>query len=179
MTLTDKDAQRRLWCMFGDIYQGGVLWADHARLVHVGEKDCWWGKERQAVTLYMTEHGTRYTQCRELTPEELAEHGLTQPPRPWSDRVTQWAIDRNIIGGTTPKDQLGKLVEEVKELRDAIEDGDLPEIVDAIGDCSVVLAIIAAQYGLAFEQCQEAAWNEIKDRKGRIINGTFHKDATN
>ena len=127
---------------------------------------------------YQDVFGIRWRHCRECTPEELALHGLTQPPRPWADRVRQWAKDRNIIGGTTPKDQFGKLVEEVKELRDAIEDGDLPDIVDAIGDCSVVLAIIAAQYGLAFEQCQEAAWHEIKDRKGRIINGTFVKEVS-
>ena len=127
---------------------------------------------------YTDQFHRHWSHCRECTPEELAEHGLTQPPKPWAERVRQWAIDRNIIGGTTPKDQFGKLVEEVKELRDAIEGGDLPEIVDAIGDCSVVLAIIAAQYGLAFEQCQEAAWEEIKDRKGRIINGTFVKEVS-
>ena len=93
--------------------------------------------------------------------------------------MTQWAKDRNIIGGTTPKDQFGKLVEEVKELRDAMQDGDLPGIIDGIGDASVVLTIIAAQCGLSREQCEEAAWEEIKDRKGRIVNGTFVKEISN
>lgn len=82
MTLTDKDAQRRIWCMFGDIYEGGIRWHEYARLVYVGEAISWYGPEKRAVTLYTTEHGMRYTQCRECTPEELAEHGLTQPPRP-------------------------------------------------------------------------------------------------
>ena len=166
MTLTDKDAQRRPWCMFGTSTN---MLSIPARLVYVDDG---------LINKYVSEHSGRWEHCRELTPEELAEHGLTQPPKPWAERVTQWAVDRNIISGTTPKDQFGKLVEEVKELRDAIKDGDLPEIVDAIGDCSVVLAIIAAQYRLAFEQCQESAWDEIKDRKGRIINGTFVKEVS-
>jgi NTP pyrophosphatase (non-canonical NTP hydrolase) len=166
MTLTDKDAQRRPWCMFGT--STNKLFSP-ARLVYVDDG---------LINKYVSEHGARWPHCRECTPEELAPTGLSQPPKPWADRVTQWAIDRNIIGGTTPKDQFGKLVEEVKELRDAIEEYDLPDIVDAIGDCSVVLAIIAAQCGLAFEQCQEAAWEEIKDRKGRIINGTFVKEVS-
>ena len=171
MTLTDKDAQRRIWCMFGDAEQ---LYR-RSRLVYAGTGK---GADGKPAPVYISHNGEVWSHCRECTPEELAKHGLTQPPKPWAERVTQWAIDRNIIGGTTPKDQFGKLVEEVKELRDAIEDGDLPEIVDAIGDCSVVLVIIAAQYGLAFEQCQESAWHEIKDRKGRIINGTFHKEVS-
>ena len=171
MTLTDKDAQRRPWCMFGDterLYRRDIL-------VYVGTGT---GCDGKPAPVYISRSGGVWSHCRECTTEELAEHGLTQPPKPWADRVRQWAIDRNIIGGTTPKDQFGKLVEEVKELRDAIEDGDLPDIVDAIGDCSVVLAIIAAQYGLAVEQCHEAAWHEIKDRKGRIINGTFVKEVS-
>jgi NTP pyrophosphatase (non-canonical NTP hydrolase) len=137
-----------------------------ARLVYVDDG---------LINKYVSEHGARWPHCRECTPEELALHGLTQPPRPWADRVTQWAIDRNIIGGTSPKDQFGKLEEEVKELRDAIYSDNIREIVDAIGDCSVVLTIIAAQYVLTLGECQEAAWHEIKDRKGRIINGTFVK----
>ena len=171
MTLTDKDAQRRIWCMFGDAEQ---LYR-RARLVYAGTGN---GADGNPEPVYISHNGGVWSHCRECTPEELAEHGLTQTPKPWAERVTQWAKDRNIIGGTTPKDQFGKLVEEVKELRDAIEEYDLPDIVDAIGDCSVVLAIIAAQCGLTFEQCQEAAWKEIKDRKGRIENGVFVKEVS-
>ena len=168
MTLTDKDAQRRPWCMFGDA--DGMR--RRARLAYAGSG------ANEGIVVYISHNGEVWSHCRECTPEELAEHGLTQPPRPWADRVTQWAIDRNIIGGTTAKDQFGKLKEEIDELYGAICENNLPETIDAIGDCSVVLAIIAAQYGLAFEQCQEAAWHEIKDRKGRIVNGTFVKEVS-
>ena len=149
----------------------GGEWIGPARLIFVA---C----EGSGAPLYYTDYKGIYYDCRECTPEELAPTGLTQPPRPWADRVTQWAIDRNIIGGTTPKDQFGKLKEEIDELYGAICENNLPETIDAIGDCSVVLAIIAAQYGLAFEQCQEAALEQIKDRKGRIINGTFVKEVS-
>jgi hypothetical protein len=176
MTLSDKDAQRRPWCMFGNNNLG--MAEEVARLVYVGEQTCYSDDGPIRLALYTSQTGTHYSHCRELTTEELAEHGLTQPPRPWADRVTQWAIDRNIIGGTTAKDQFGKLKEEIDELYGAICENNLPETIDAIGDCSVVLAIIAAQYGLAFEQCQEAAWHEIKDRKGRIVNGTFVKEVS-
>jgi len=168
MTLTDKDAQRRPWCMFKTT---GGEWIGPAILVYVA---C----EESGIPLYYNDWGNFFYDCRKCTLEELAEYGLTQPPRPWADRVTQWAIDRDIIGGTTAKDQFGKLKEEIDELYGAICENNLPETIDAIGDCSVVLAIIAAQYELTLEQCQEAAWHEIKDRKGRIVNGTFVKEVS-
>ena len=163
MSLTDKDAQRRLWCMFGDGVYGP------SRLIHVDETD---------ALPYVSESLRIYKVCRECTPEELALHGLTQPPQPWADRVRQWAIDRNIIGGTTPKDQFGKLVEEVGELSTALQKNDMRLLADSIGDVSVVLAIIAAQKKLDYELCQEGAWQEIKDRKGRIENGVFVKEVS-
>ena len=167
MTLTDKDAQRRIWVMVRSCSSSD--WTGPAKLLAIIQS---------YLSHIVDDENAGWMYCRECTPEELTEHGLTQPPKPWADRVTQWAIDRNIIGGTTAKDQFGKLKEEIDELYGAICENNLPEIVDAIGDCSVVLAIIAAQYGLAFEQCQEAAWEEIKDRKGRIINGTFVKEVS-
>ena len=167
MTLTDKDAQRRIWVMVrGHRSQD---WTGPTRLLAVAQSYC---------AYIVDDENAGWMYCRECTPEELAERGLTQPPRPWEDRVTQWAIDRNIIGGTTPSNQFDKLEEEVYELFDAIYSDNMPEIVDAIGDCCVVLAIIAAQYGLTLEQCQEAAWEEIKDRKGRIVNGVFVKEVS-
>ena len=91
-------------------------------------------------------------------------------------RIVSWAMDRNLLEGSTPKDQLCKLVEEVGELADGIGKIDVNEIADAIGDCAVVLTILAAQYSLDFERCVEVAYNEIKDRKGRMVDGMFVKE---
>ena len=89
----------------------------------------------------------------------------------------QWGNDRNIINGTTPFQQFGKLLEELAEMYSAMVDNNIVEIKDGIGDARVVLNMIAAQYSLLVEECDEYAYNEIKDRKGRIVNGVFVKEA--
>jgi NTP pyrophosphatase (non-canonical NTP hydrolase) len=94
----------------------------------------------------------------------------------FTDRVERWATDRNLIDGATPRDQFLKLVEEVGELSRGIQKCDRAQIADAIGDCAVVLAILAAQYELGFDHCCDVAWNQIKDRKGKMVNGVFVKD---
>ena len=95
---------------------------------------------------------------------------------PWADRVEQWAVDRNLIAGSSPAKQLKKLLEEIGELATAVAEYDLDEIQDGIGDASVVMRIMAAQCGLNFDECLERAWNEIKDRKGKVIDGVFVKE---
>lgn len=93
------------------------------------------------------------------------------------DRIRRWAAARNLIQGSTPEKQIPKLIEEVQELTDAIGADDREEFIDAIGDCIVVLTIMAAQKGINVEDCIDAAWNEIKDRKGRMVDGVFVKEA--
>ena len=50
------------------------------------------------------------------------------------------------------------------------------ELVDGLGDTLVTLIILAAQYGLELENCLEYAYNEIKNRTGKTVGGTFIKD---
>lgn len=93
------------------------------------------------------------------------------------DNIRRWAAARNLIQGSTPAAQIIKLFEEANELNDAIEANDRAEYIDAIGDCIVVLTIMAAQEGLNVEDCIASAWEEIKDRKGRMVDGIFVKEA--
>ena len=88
--------------------------------------------------------------------------------------IISWADDRNIIKGGTAKDQCLKLIQEVGELSDNLCKGKSP--IDDIGDCMVVLAIIAEQHGLTVKECLEHAYNDIKDRKGQMIDGVFVKE---
>lgn len=88
--------------------------------------------------------------------------------------VIGWANARNLIAGSTPAAQLGKLVEEVGELASSIGRG--RDVKDDIGDCMVVLTIIAAQKGLTLAECYEHSYGQIKDRKGRMIDGVFVKE---
>jgi NTP pyrophosphatase (non-canonical NTP hydrolase) len=90
-------------------------------------------------------------------------------------KITQWHHDRNLINGSTDKDQYMKLIQEAGELSDHICKG--KSIKDDIGDMMVVLINIAERNGLTLTECLEEAYNDIKDRKGRMIDGVFVKEA--
>ena len=98
----------------------------------------------------------------------------------WKERVRQWAADRNLIEGSTPFIQLGKLSEECDELSRALlvyaSKGLKHDIKDAIGDIQVVLAVMCAQLNINIDECREIAWEQIKDRKGKMVEGVFVKE---
>ena len=73
--------------------------------------------------------------------------------------------------------QYTKLQEEAGELAKALLNDDHDEINDAIGDMVVVLTNLAHLHGTEIEDCIDAAYNEIAGRTGKMINGTFVKDA--
>lgn len=95
----------------------------------------------------------------------------------YAERIRGWAADRNLISGSTPEKQFLKLIEEIGELGAGMARGNHDAVMDGIGDAFVVLTILAAQHGLEIEECIAAAWSEIKDRKGRMIDGVFVKEA--
>jgi NTP pyrophosphatase (non-canonical NTP hydrolase) len=91
--------------------------------------------------------------------------------------VLQWAQDRGIFAKATPVSQWDKTHEEVMELFTGIVAKDLDEIEDAIGDIVVTLIIQAHMHGLTLGQCLASAYDQIKNRTGKMINGVFVKDA--
>lgn len=91
--------------------------------------------------------------------------------------IRAWAEDRNLIKGASMQAQTVKLLEECGELAAGVARKQQDKIVDSIGDAVVVLTILAAQAGVDVEACIESAWQEIKDRKGRMVDGVFVKDA--
>ena len=97
-------------------------------------------------------------------------------PKSYFDLIRQWASNRGLYKGGDPKTQALKLVEEVGETCKAILKSDQAEIEDGIGDCVVVLTNLAHLCNTDIEHCIELAYNEIKDRKGKMDNGTFKKD---
>jgi len=92
------------------------------------------------------------------------------------DLIRTWANDRGLYDGGDPKTQALKLVEEVGETCRAILKEDREEVIDGIGDCVVVLTNLAELVGVPIEICIEAAYDEIKDRTGKMENGTYKKD---
>jgi NTP pyrophosphatase (non-canonical NTP hydrolase) len=91
------------------------------------------------------------------------------------NKIAQWHRDRNLIDGSTDKDQYMKLIQEAGELSDNICKG--RDIRDDIGDMMVVLINIATRNNLSITECLDAAYNDIKDRKGKMIDGVFVKEA--
>ena len=92
------------------------------------------------------------------------------------DLIRTWANDRGLYDGGDPKTQALKLVEEVGETCRAILKEDAPEMIDGIGDCVVVLTNLAELIGTPIEECIDRAYDEIKNRKGKMVNGTYKKD---
>ena len=90
--------------------------------------------------------------------------------------IRDWAKERGIYEKGTVRGQFEKLLEEVDELKQGIENDDLNEFIDAIGDCVVVLTNMAALNGVPIEFCINSAYEEIKNRQGVMKNGTFEKE---
>ena len=90
--------------------------------------------------------------------------------------IRDWAKERGIYEKGTVRGQFEKLLEEVEELNQAILEKDKKELIDAVGDCVVVLTNLSELAGVKIEDCINSAYNEIKNRKGKMINGTFIKE---
>jgi NTP pyrophosphatase (non-canonical NTP hydrolase) len=91
--------------------------------------------------------------------------------------VEEWAYDRGILRHSTPQAQLLKAVSEMGELCDAEVKADIDEQEDAVGDVLVCLIIYCGMKGYCIHTCLETAYNEIKNRKGRMVEGgAFVKD---
>ncbi|MEK5070811.1 MazG-like family protein [Sporosarcina sp. FSL K6-1508] len=90
--------------------------------------------------------------------------------------IEQWATERN-LHTAEPNKQMLKLGEEFGELCAGMARSDTAETLDALGDMFVVMTILAMQLGYPITECVEAAYEEIKNRKGKMVNGVFIKAA--
>lgn len=95
------------------------------------------------------------------------------------EKILNWAKERNLLDPLNRQKQFIKLIEEVGELAQGIAKNDIVQIIDSIGDVQVVLIILAELYNLDSDKCLESAYIQIKDRKGKTINGIFIKDESN
>lgn len=93
--------------------------------------------------------------------------------------IRHWAADKGIYTSGDSKTQYVKLMEEAGELAQAILKQNKAEIKDAIGDMIVVLTNLAHLEHMKVEDCIESAYNVIKNRSGKMVNGTFVKEEKN
>ena len=91
------------------------------------------------------------------------------------DLIRSWADERGIYEKGNSHTQYVKLMEEAGELAQALLNKDSYEIKDAIGDMVVVLTNLAVLEGMQIENCIDSAYNEIANRTGTMLNGTFVK----
>lgn len=89
--------------------------------------------------------------------------------------IKDWAVERG-LDKADPYKQMLKLMEEVGELAQGMAKGKQEQIEDSIGDIVVVLIVLSLQMNLSLKDCVELAYQEIKNRKGRMINGVFVKE---
>lgn len=93
------------------------------------------------------------------------------------NEIEMWGRDRKIIQHGKPMGQALKTREEAYELIEAIAQDNRTEIIDAIGDIGVTLLMQCAIQGVTFTECLEAAYAQIKDRKGHLTpEGIFVKE---
>lgn len=92
------------------------------------------------------------------------------------ENIELWSTFRE-LDNQEPEKQVLKLMEEVGELAEGIVKNNHGLTIDAIGDTFVVLVILSQQLGVDFNKCVEVAYNEIKHRKGKMVNGVFVKES--
>ena len=91
--------------------------------------------------------------------------------------VIRWSEDRKIIPNSTPLAQAIKACEEINELVDALRDGDREGAIDGAGDTLVCLINVCALLDVNLTDCLEAAYEQIKDRTGKMgEDGIFYKN---
>lgn len=121
----------------------------------------------------------------DIHPDQLARNKMmTETNNPQRERgatldtyiskVSRWHRDRNLIDGSSDKDQALKLLQELGELSDSICKG--KDISDDIGDMLVVMINIVERNNLTLTHCLQEAWIDIKDRKGKMVDGIFVKE---
>ena len=91
------------------------------------------------------------------------------------ENVIKWARDKDLLKMVNAPKQMLKVVEEVGETASALLKKDDRALIDGIGDSFVTLIILAKQMGLDPAECLDVAWHEIKDRDGKLVDGTFIK----
>ena len=91
--------------------------------------------------------------------------------------IIDWGTQRGILPNPDMIAQFNKTMEETQELAQGIVSQNKAEVRDAIGDIFVTLVMQTQAWDLSMNDCVAQAWNDIKDRKGKMVDGQFVKEA--
>ena len=93
------------------------------------------------------------------------------------EAIIQWAENRNMISPKNTSRQYMKVSEELGEIAEGINKNNREQVEDSLGDILVTLIILAQDLNFDLLDCLNSAYNVIKDRKGKTINGVFVKES--
>lgn len=88
--------------------------------------------------------------------------------------IEDWSKNKG-LNKAEPSKQMLKTVEETGEIAAALARNDEDKLRDSIGDVVVTLIILAQQNDMDLYECLNQAYDEIKGRTGKTINGVFVK----
>jgi len=122
------------------------------------------------------DNNSPYPRTGALAPTGIRSMDVGASYSPRFDKIRDWAEERGLYAKGDTKTQALKLMEEAGEICRAVLKNDHDQIIDGIGDCVVVLTNLAELINVPIEDCIDVAYDEIKNRKGKMVNGTFKKD---
>jgi len=171
----------------------GKTWETTHGTFEISKETITWIMKNAKTSMYTTERSYIYNKAfyeaflnktkdeSKLLYNQLKERVRKQNGHAWIDKdrfqlIRDWAGERGLYTKGDTKTQFCKLMEEAGELGRAVLKNDQEEFIDAIGDMVVVLTNLAHLGGTTIEHCIDSAYNEIKNRKGSMKNGTFVKD---
>ena len=158
----------------------GLQWRTYHGQFEINEQTIPWIMANAKVSMYNENRSYIYNKA--YYEAFIAEPALPKKEKLYSHQdqfelIREWAEAKGIYANGDSKTQYIKLLEEAGELAQALLKRDEPEIKDAIGDMVVVLTNLAKLEDLNIEDCIKSAYDVIAKRTGKMVNGTFVKDA--
>ena len=153
----------------------GLTWRTYHGQFEINEQTIPWIMANVKTSMYNEDRCYIYNKA--YYEAFLAEPALDETTGNVFDDIRSWATDKGIYDKGDARTQYLKLMEESGELAEALLKNDKAEIQDAIGDMIVVLTSIAKFEGMFIEDCIKSAYDVIAKRTGKMVNGTFVKDA--
>jgi NTP pyrophosphatase (non-canonical NTP hydrolase) len=153
----------------------GLKWRTYHGQFEINEQTIPWIMANAKTSMYNEDRSYIYNKA--YYEAFIAEPALDETPGNVFDDIRSWATDKGIYDKGDARTQYLKLMEESGELAEALLKNDKAETQDAIGDMIVVLTSIAKFEDMFIEDCIKSAYDVIAKRTGKMVNGTFVKDA--
>ena len=153
----------------------GLQWRTYHGQFEINEQTIPWIMANAKMSMYNEDRSYIYNKA--YYEAFIAEPAVEDKPGNVFDDIRSWATDKGIYDKGNARTQYLKLMEESGELAEALLKNNEAEIQDAIGDMIVVLTSIAKFKGMFIEDCIKSAYDVIAKRTGKMVNGTFVKDA--